>query len=313
MIGLSGQSAMPKRRIHPSPAAPPDAGGAGFPSVDLYGEPQARARLDPVHVEALVARSALHNWRIRPHRHRDLFQLFWIRRGGGVLLGQGAEYPFSAPVLLIIPAGQVHGFRYDPASAGHVLTLTDAFLAACGRLAGDAFAPGTVATLPLGREERLAEELDATFARLLQAFRGLGADRNAALAGHVLLLLSLLLQGTQDKAGLRPGAAQGQLVRRFREDIEQHYRAHAELEAHCRRLGVTQSTLTRACRAMTGLSPLELIHERLMAEARRLLIHGSRNVSGVAYELGFDPAYFSRFFTRREGISPAAFQRRHTG
>ena len=79
------------------------------------------------------------------------------------------------------------------------------------------------------------------------------------------------------------------------------------------RLGVTPSTLTRACRAVTGRSPADLIHERLLAEARRLLCLGSRNVSGVAYALGFEPAYFSRFFRRHEGVSPAAYQRRHGG
>jgi AraC family transcriptional activator of pobA len=283
-----------------------------FPSFDLYGEPQARAHLDPVHIEPLVTRSARHNWKIRPHRHRDLHQFFWIRQGGGNLLGPVETLSFTAPVLLIIPSGQVHGFQYRPSSGGHVLTLTGGFLSACARLIGDGLMPGEVATLPCSEAASLAGELDTAFLRLEQSFRGYGAERNAALAGHVLLLLSLLRQGTAHAADGRGATGQALLVRRFREDIEHHFKDHGDLEAHCLRLGVTQSTLTRACRAMTGRSPLELIHERLMAEARRLLIHGSRNVSGVAYALGFEPAYFSRFFTRREGVSPAAYQRLHT-
>jgi AraC family transcriptional activator of pobA len=115
----------------------------------------------------------------------------------------------------------------------------------------------------------------------------------------------------EDGEGPKAERLQAALVRRFREGVERHLREHEALEAHCRRLGVTQTTLTRACRAVTGRSPLGLIHERLMAEARRMLIHGSRSVSDVAHELGFESAYFSRFFARHEGVPPAAYKRRN--
>ena len=47
-----------------------------------------------------------------------------------------------------------------------------------------------------------------------------------------------------------------------------------------------------------------------MLEARRLLAYTAFSVAEIAFQLGFDPAYFSRAFTRQEGLSPAAFRRR---
>ena len=48
-----------------------------------------------------------------------------------------------------------------------------------------------------------------------------------------------------------------------------------------------------------------------LAEAKRQLYYTARPVSEIAYELGFDDAaYFTRFFTRRAGISPRAFRAR---
>ena len=285
--------------------------GGGVPLFDLYGEAAPRSRLDPVHVEPLVTRSARHDWTIRPHRHRDLHQVFWIREGSGRFQGDGPERRFGAPVLHLVPAGQVHGFQYSPASAGHVLTLTGAFLGACEGMLGEAHAPAAIRSLSLPPDDPLVTRVNAVFEAMEAAFRELGPERNAALAGHALLLLGLLRRGMEDAEG--PGAErlQAALVRRFREGVERHLREHEGLEAHCLRLGVTQTTLTRACRAVTGRSPLGLIHERLMAEARRMLIHGSRSVSDVAYELGFEPAYFSRFFARHEGVPPAAYKRRN--
>ncbi|WP_424140511.1 helix-turn-helix domain-containing protein [Roseomonas chloroacetimidivorans] len=300
-------------RTAPSPrgAGREGSGAAAIPFFDLYGEARPRARLEPVHLEPLVTRSARHGWNIRPHRHRALHQLFWIRRGEGVLLGADPGPAFRAPALLVIPAGKVHGLRFDPASAGHVLTLTDTFVADCGRLTGEPCIPEDVLTLSPGQADPLWEELDAGFTRLDQAFGSFGGGRQAALGGHVLLLLALLRRLLEESSGPAAVSAQAALVRRFRQQVEQRYREHAGLDTYCRELGVTQSTLTRACRSVTGRSPMAMVHERLLAEARRMLIHGSRNVSGVAYSLGFEPAYFSRFFTRHEGVPPAFYQRQH--
>jgi AraC family transcriptional activator of pobA len=305
-LDFSGRLASP-----PGRSARSRTGTPVIPVFDLYGETRPQARLEPVHLEPLVTRSARHGWNIRPHRHRELHQIFWIREGEGVLLGGNSGPSFQAPALHIIPAGKVHGLRCDPASTGHVLTLTEAFIADCSRLTGEPCVPDDILTLRLEPTDPLLEELDDAFTRLDLAFSSFGGGRHASLAGHVLLLLSLLRRLAEEASGPAAVSAQAALVRRFRQQIEQRYREHAGLDTYCRELGVTQSTLTRACRSVTGRSPIAMVHERLLAEARRMLIHGSRNVSGVAYSLGFEPAYFSRFFTRHEGVPPAIYQRQH--
>jgi len=299
------------RQAFPDPSgrrsSPP---GAAIPAYDLYGEPQARVSLDPVHLEPLFTRSHAHNWTIRPHRHRSLYQVFWIQQGSGAIAAEGRELPFEAPALLIIPAGEVHGFRYEPQSCGYVLTLTDAFLAACRELSGGEDYPRTVEVIRVGERETLRKALNGAFSHLERAFRLSSSGRSTALAGYVFVILSLVQQGAEAEAtARRPRSPQAELVARFREHIEDHFAEQKPLEQHCAQLGVTPSTLTRACRTVAGRSPLELLHERLMLEARRLLSYSSLNISQIAYGLGFEPAYFSRFFSRREGVSPAAFRR----
>jgi AraC family transcriptional activator of pobA len=302
----------------PRPGRPPriplfPAGGA-IPAYDLYGEPQARASLDPVHLEALYTRSQRHDWSIRPHRHRNLHQVFWIQQGGGTMQVERRRFPFAAPFLLLLPPGEVHGFRYEPASSGYVLTLTDAFLASCRGLVPDPWQPRESMALGIRQGDPLKRALDLAFTQLERDFRWSGPGRGAAVAGHVLVVLSLLQRAVAAEASARqPRSPQAELVSRFRRHLEDHFIDHAGLAEHCLRLGVTPSTLSRACRAVTGNSPLELLHERLMLEARRMLSYSSLSISQVAYALGFEPTYFSRFFTRREGVSPVAFQRAARG
>ncbi|MBO1076287.1 helix-turn-helix domain-containing protein [Roseomonas marmotae] len=283
---------------------------SGIPAYDLYGEAQARARLDPVHLEALFTRSQRHDWTIRPHRHRTLHQVFWVQQGSGQMQVERREFSFEAPFLLLMPAGTVHGFRYASPSSGYVLTLTDAFLDSCRKLTQEAWHPRDGLELSLRRREPLCKALDMVFTQLEREFRWSGAGRNTAITGHVLLILSLLQRGAAAEASARrPHSPQAELVARFRRHLEDRFTEHGSLRMHCQHLGVAPSTLARACRAVTGSSPLELAHERLMLEARRMLSYSSMSISQVAYALGFEPAYFSRFFTKREGVSPIAFRR----
>ncbi|MDJ0391640.1 helix-turn-helix domain-containing protein [Roseomonas sp. E05] len=266
--------------------------------------------LDPIHLEPLFTRSHKHNWTIRPHRHRRLHQIFWIQRGEGVVDAQGRSLPFEAPMLLIVPPGEVHGFRFEPQSRGYVLTITDAFFGACCALAGERGYPQTVFMVPVGTRAALQQTLNGTFFNLEQEFRQDGIGRGTALAGYVLAILGQVQRGMEAEAAAhQPRSQQEELVARFREQVEENLTGHAALGKYCAQLGITLSTLTRACRAVTGRSPLELIHDRLMLEARRLLSYSSLSISEIAYSLGFEPAYFSRFFSKREGLSPAAFQR----
>ena len=99
------------------------------------------------------------------------------------------------------------------------------------------------------------------------------------------------------------------LVQRFRALLEIHLRQHQPLGFYADALHVTPDHLSRACRSVTGLSALELMHDRMALEARRLLAYTNAQVGEVAAELGFtDPAYFSRFFARRAGGSPQAYR-----
>ncbi|MDB3997900.1 helix-turn-helix transcriptional regulator [Flavobacteriaceae bacterium] len=64
------------------------------------------------------------------------------------------------------------------------------------------------------------------------------------------------------------------------------------------------------------LNPLftttEHLHFFLIDEAKNLLLQPNKSVKEVAYELGFEyPAYFSRLFKKKEGITPTDFRVKH--
>ncbi|WP_449488229.1 helix-turn-helix domain-containing protein [Streptomyces purpurascens] len=159
--------------------------------------------------------------------------------------------------------------------------------------------------------------LQQTALQLLDEHRALG--RRPLDVHHALrrsLLESLLLRlanapgiTTADRsAGTRRGDAYG----RFADALELHFRELHRAADYAELLGCSVRTLSRAARDATGKGVRELIDERRLLEARRLLGSARWDARSVAGHLGFtDPANFGRFFRDRTwSPTPAAFAAR---
>jgi AraC family transcriptional activator of pobA len=121
----------------------------GLPLFHLHGDPPDDQAFDFIHVETIASRSAAHDWTIRAHRHRNLFQILLIERGGGELTYEAGTTVFSAPAAILIPPTVAHGFRFLPqVTDGWVVSFTEDVAVALGERSGEA----------LGRLKRLAGE-----------------------------------------------------------------------------------------------------------------------------------------------------------
>src|SRR5258708_12415969 len=99
---------------------------AALPLFHLYGDPPDDQAFDFIHIETISSRSSIHDWTIRALRHRNLFQILLIERGGGEMTFEAATIAFDAPCAILVPATIAHGFRFRPAlTAGWVMTFTD--------------------------------------------------------------------------------------------------------------------------------------------------------------------------------------------
>ncbi len=266
---------------------------------------------DWLHCEPLALRGALHDWTIPAHRHEGLHQLQFLARGQALATLDGLAQTVTAPALLLVAPGCVHGFAYQPGSAGHQVTVPSVRLERA--FAG---APALAALLPATRVLQgdalgaQAGEPAARCAALVEEFDGSAPGRSEALQAQLVLLVTWLLRRAAPVAAAdNRRALRDTLVQRYRALVELHLRRHPPLGYFAGQLQVTPDHLSRVCRSVTGLSALDLLHERMLVEARRLLACTDAPVAVVAQELGYaDPSYFSRFFARRAGQSPLDYR-----
>ncbi len=303
---------MPKRRQPEAEAAPNPR--VLVPAFFLYGEPLRPPDERLVHIETIAARSRLHDWTINAHRHRDLHQVLLIQHGRLQARLDGRAAGLRAPAAVIVPPGTIHAFQFQPDTAGVVISFAAA--APQGLQERSTKLPEFLerpAALALPRAAMAQTDLLRLSEMLLREFGRLAPGRRLALAGLLGALLANLQRLLPDP-GLNSNsvwAPERDLIARFRAQVEQHFRSHMGIGEYAARLQASEARLLRACLAVTGESPLELVHRRVLIEAERQLRYTSMSVTQVAYHLGFeDPAYFSRFFTRRMGLSPRAFRHR---
>jgi AraC family transcriptional activator of pobA len=290
------------------------AKSASVPRFFLYGEPPRDADERFVHIESIADRSRLNDWKIRPHTHRDLHQLLVILDGSGEMRAESASHKFSAPALLIVPAGVVHAFMFQKETRGYVVTVAETALADLARRE-PAFRALFEGAMPvdLTHSALEAHELEEAVVRLQREFQWVAPAHTTATEARLVTLLVGAVRATHQLAGSMRGTRgpRAALVARFRQSVEGNLRSGWEVNRYAKALGVTPARLRGACLEVTGRPPTHIVHDRLILEAKRSLMYTNMTIAETAYDLGFsDPAYFSRFFSERVGMSPAEFRRR---
>lgn len=278
----------------------------------LYGEDGPTIGPEFVHIERIADRSSLHDWTIAPHSHPGMAQVLMIETGTVDVASDGSARKIAAPACMIVPGGCVHAFRFAIAAEGWVLSMAIALLhdpRIAGLLEGLGLDGGGLRMIPLETEDRQRARLSWLLADMADRLEQ-GLRATPALIAQLGLVLATL--GETLAASLPQDAGKDRravLVARYRGMIEAQYRDHWPIERYAHALGVTSSTLTRACRAVVDKSPGDLLHDRLALEAMRFLAFTGMGMAQIADRLGFDdPAYFARFFKNRTGETASAFR-----
>ncbi len=95
----------------------------------------------------------------------------------------------------------------------------------------------------------------------------------------------------------------------FRRAVELAQGHSRSVTHYARTLGCSTRTLTRACQSATGLTAKQILDERVVLQARRLLSLPHRTAASVAAELEFsEPTNFVKFFKRHVGLTPTEWQ-----
>lgn len=105
-----------------------------------------------------------------------------------------------------------------------------------------------------------------------------------------------------------------EFFRKFTRLVEEHYKTKHTVADYADFLCMAPKTITHKFNRLRLPQPNEVIKNRIILEAKRLLVHTSLTAKEIAYDLGYnDPAYFSRLFIGKTGESPSTFRAKFLG
>jgi len=103
-----------------------------------------------------------------------------------------------------------------------------------------------------------------------------------------------------------------ELVRQFNVLVEEHFKKYRQVADYADLMHRSPKTIANIFAQQGEKSPLEIIHNRVTLEAKRLLLYTDKSSKEVGWELGFeDPSQFNRFFKKQTGLPPKEFRESH--
>lgn len=250
-----------------------------------------------------------------PHRH-DYHELIWMRGGEAEHLLDGHPVRIEPETITLIARGQVHVFQRGKAVTGAIVRFGEELFYE-GPLARSSpawlLAAREERTVPVPASER--DRLEGLVATLAAEVERPKDVRSIDLQRHLLSTVLLWVERWYDDRAGSPGSndAAARLHRQFIQVLEHDFATRRDTRHYADALGVPQAALSRALTEATGRGTKELITQRGMLEAARLLRFTDRSVNEIAFAAGFeDQLYFSRAFKRRYGEAPTAYRARLT-
>jgi AraC family transcriptional activator of pobA len=287
-----------------------------LPLFHLYGDPPDDQAFDFIHIETIPSRSSIHDWTIRAHRHRNLFQILLIESGGGDMNFEASSASFTAPCAILLPPTVAHGFRFHPdVTNGWVISFTEDAADAVGDRRGEA----------LARLRALASDpvvqLPANHARISTFASELHDERSLARPGYRIAMRGLLALIAVEVARMAASRTRADplpptdaTVVALRKLIEEHFQTERQLAFYAEKLAMTVDRLNDHVKRATGVTAGHLIRQRVLTEAKRLLVFTNQPINEIAYALAFsDPSHFARFFRKQAGAAPHEFREARGG
>ncbi|GAB3912184.1 helix-turn-helix transcriptional regulator [Larkinella knui] len=273
---------------------------------------QAAKHHPDVYVHLFKEHAEKHRFILTPHRH-DFYLLVVFTQGEGTHTVDFVNYPIRPGSVFFMSPAQVHTWTYTEDADGYLIFFNADFYLVDfpARKLSDLPLFHSLATPPVAylSGTNLADT-ETLFSRIHQEFTGNGYRREDVIRSYLNILL-VKLSGfclAHQPSPLSP-YAQSQ-IRQLELLVEKWYLEHRTVREYAGMMALSEKQLYTVCQTALGKPLQKIIQDRLLLEAKRLLVHTELSVAQVADRLNFpDHSYFNRFFRKETGTTPEQFRR----
>jgi AraC family transcriptional regulator, transcriptional activator of pobA len=249
-----------------------------------------------------------------PHRH-NYYTVIWSFTATGKHIIDFKEYPILPQQIFFVSPEQVHQVISDPEPTGYVIQFTEEFLQK-NSIRNDFIAnlklfQKSDETPPLPLNDRMAHTLKGFADQMISAF----LSQNDLFLEAIGAYLKLFLIECNGHCSLTPDSntqsveVEKTIVKSFKAAVEEHYMKWHQVKDYADALNVTPNYLNEVIQMAIHSSAKDFIQNRIVLEAKRMLVFTNKSGKEIGFDLGFDdPSHFSKFFKSNTNRSLQEFK-----
>jgi AraC-like DNA-binding protein len=261
------------------------------------------------------------------HSH-DFVELVYIAEGEAQHSFEGELYDISAGDVYIINPGEVHTYIIQPGGKLEIINclfmpsfIDEALLKELGISESmDYFYVHPFLDnkerfhLGLNLRGQDASEVLSLLNRMADEYKGLRKGYSTLIRLQLIQLLIQLSRIYEEQQHYKePAIFRNQerkiLVQRICGYLERHFHQKLSLAILSDLFNISARHLNRVFKDETGKTVIEALHDIRIERAKHLLLESDEKVISIAMEVGYDdPAFFTRLFSRKVGVSPGKFR-----
>jgi AraC family transcriptional activator of pobA len=248
-----------------------------------------------------------------PHKH-NFYHLVYFTKGSGTHSIDFLYYPVEPGQVYFMIPGQVHSWDFNGSVDGYIINFSSSYLDVLitnpRYLDLFTFFSGNAKDQVINIDAQKRKEIENIFENILQEVTENKIFHDDMIRTAMIQLFILFERlSTKDTVGEKNNY-NSTLLRNFKKLIDTNYATKKLTKEYAELLYVTPNHLNALCKDLTGSSAGQIIRDRVLLEAKRLLINATISVSGIANELNFiDNSYFTKFFKKYEGVTPETFRK----
>jgi AraC family transcriptional regulator, transcriptional activator of pobA len=270
-----------------------------------------KAKESAFYIEKMGPHLKNHHFISRPHKH-DFYLLLYITNGTGTHDIDFKSYPVSPGCFFLMTPGQVHSWNLNEGIDGYIIFFHPAFYRMQqmeSNLVEFPFFHSLNASpyIQLDQDQRII--IDFVMNCVHEEFLTDGKIDLRILRSYLEIILLRLSRNYKPASADNVTNTTTYKLRQLEQLIEKHYLKKKLPREYADLMNLSPSYLNTICKEALGKTLTDLISDRIILEAKRLLSYSNLNVSQVSNKLNFsDSSYFIRFFKKRTGATPESFK-----
>lgn len=245
----------------------------------------------------------------------DAYSIYWIQEGSGTYNIDFKSYTFTDNVLFFLSPGQIFTVDSEYIKKAYKLTFSRDFyciqthdieVACNGVLFNNIYETPFVKPC-----EKDTVKLNFILESLIEEFQQKETAQYDMLQSYLKQFIISAVRIQKENNVLKEDT-ETRLFKDFSLLVEQNFKTLHAVTDYANRLGVSPKSISKHFQKLGTKTPSDFIKNRIILEAKRMLIYTDKSVKEIAFYLGFnDPAYFTRFFKKAILKSPLQFKKEY--